>query len=529
MNEKLSVIIPSRNSPYIQKTIDDISEKAVGPIEIIVVLDGYWPNPALKANKNLIIVHSGAVKSVRVNVNAAARIATGKYIMKSDDHCMYAEGFDEALKADCEENWIAIPSRYSLDVKNWKRKDKPPIEYLYLTYPYATDDIYGIGFNGRKLTGKTQGMQGYYEPENKFKDKLIDDIMIFQGSCWFMHKKHFKNIDYYNEKFPNMWQESTEICFKTWLSGGRVVRNKKTWYAHFHKNPDEGGRWFNLSKREMNETKTMAVDYWMNNSWPKQTKDIKWLIDKFSPLPGWPDNWAEEIGYFNPTASPSNYDNGLYLTTSTPKPKKTGVEKMTLTNREVNQKIKDKFRTKRGDVPPFTGWLKPSTREDLYDVMNECGCFKTGIEVGVGTGVNAEIMLNKIKGLNLCCVDPWTKYARWSQEKIDSRYNRTVKRLKPYGSRVKIIRKTSMDAVGDIPDGSLDFVYIDGFHDFDWVMADLIFWSPKVRKDGIVAGHDYYPFYRGGVITAVDAYVKAHDIKKWYVSREEEPSFFWVK
>ena len=294
-NNKISILIPSRNEPFLNKTINDLFEKAKEEIEIIVMLDSYWPDPQLSKYDNLIIVHMGDVQGMRKNINAAARIATGKYLMKTDAHCMFAKGFDVALKNDCEENWLSVPSRYSLDTKTWKRKDKPAIEYLYITYPYATDDIYGIGFNGRKMTGQSRGLNGYYEPENKYKDKLIDDIMIFQGSCWFIHKKYFEHIEGLDENLYNIFQEAPELAFKVWLSGGRVVRNKKTWYAHLHKNKDTGGRGFKLSKRQMNETKTACVDYWMNNRWPKQTEKFEWLINKFWPLEGWPTDWQKEI------------------------------------------------------------------------------------------------------------------------------------------------------------------------------------------------------------------------------------------
>jgi len=200
-----------------------------------------------------------------------------------------------------------------------------------------------------------------------------------------------------------------------------------------------------------------------------------------------------------------------------------------LIKKEVDRALRDKFRIKPRDIPPFTGWKKPSGREDLYDTMNDMGCFTNGAEIGVATGVNAHEMLTRIDGLHLYCVDPWTKYSNWKQEKMDSRYNRTLKRLKRFADTVSIIKKESMDALLEIPDKSLDFVYIDGFHDFDWVMPDIIFWSKKVRSAGIVAGHDYYPFYKAGVITAVDAYTKAHNITEWYVTRERHSSWFWVK
>lgn len=197
-----------------------------------------------------------------------------------------------------------------------------------------------------------------------------------------------------------------------------------------------------------------------------------------------------------------------------------------LPKKQIDEMIVRLFRVKPRDIPPYTGWLKPSNREHLAQVMRDAG-FTIGAEIGVARGKNAKILCETIPNLELYCIDPWIKYSNWTQEKMDQRYEDTVKRLAPYN--VKIVRKTSMEAVKDFDDQSLDFIHIDGFHDFDWVMMDMIRWIPKVRPGGIVSGHDYYPFYRGGVMTAVDAYVKAHNIRDWYVTREKEPSWFWVK
>lgn len=102
---------------------------------------------------------------------------------------------------------------------------------------------------------------------------------------------------------------------------------------------------------------------------------------------------------------------------------------------------------------------------------------------------------------------------------------------KTEGFNVEFIRKGSLEAVKDIPNGSLDFVYIDQLHEFDPVMMDLIQWTPKVRAGGIISGHDYSnAFYQFGVIHAVMAYTYAHNIYHWYVTDiDQHPSFFWVK
>jgi glycosyltransferase involved in cell wall biosynthesis len=288
---KTSIIIPARNELYLDKTVDDIVEKAGGEIEIIVMLDACWPNPLPKNYDCLIMVHRGEVHGMRGNINAAARIAKGEYLMKCDAHCMFAEGFDEALKADCEPDWLSIPSRYSMDAEKWER-GRGPVDYLYLTFPYGGDDMYGKGLHGKKWTGGNRGHKSFYEKENLCKHILIDDIMAFQGSCWFMHREKFFDIDCLDvEHYPNgMHQEAQELGFKFWLSGGRVIRNKKTWYGHWHKNVSSG---YGLSKKAKYESNDYSTDYWMNNRWPKQTRDMKWFIEKFWPIPGWPDDWQD--------------------------------------------------------------------------------------------------------------------------------------------------------------------------------------------------------------------------------------------
>lgn len=287
---KVSIIIPARNERFLSKTIDNIMANVTGEIEVIAMLDACWADPLPKAYPNLTIIHTGSVMGMRANINAGARIATGKYLMKCDGHCAFDKGFDEILQADCEENWLAVPSRYSLDGETWERT-RGPVDYLYLTFPYNVDDLYGAGLHGRKWKGKGGFAGSYWYLEKERKKILVDDLLVFQGSCWFMHKDYFFHIDCLDTiNCYNIHQESTELTMKVWLSGGRVIRNKKTWYAHLHKGK-KWGRGFRLSKRLMTESEIYSADYWMNNRWPKQIRPIKWLIDKFGPLEAWPEDW----------------------------------------------------------------------------------------------------------------------------------------------------------------------------------------------------------------------------------------------
>jgi predicted O-methyltransferase YrrM len=127
--------------------------------------------------------------------------------------------------------------------------------------------------------------------------------------------------------------------------------------------------------------------------------------------------------------------------------------------------------------------------------------FNIGAEIGVFEGVYSEILCKANPRLKLYGIDSWT-VRRYRQG-----YKKTLKRLKKYN--VELIKKASLDAVKDFPNMFFDFVYIDASHKFDDVMRDIIEWSPKVKKGGIVAGHDYI-HNRKGVAIAVNAYVKHH-------------------
>ncbi|GAF81585.1 unnamed protein product, partial [marine sediment metagenome] len=82
------------------------------------------------------------------------------------------------------------------------------------------------------------------------------------------------------------------------------------------------------------------------------------------------------------------------------------------------------------------------------------------------------------------------------------------------------LETSSSDAVGTFYDESLDFVYIDGNHMYDYVKSDITEWSKKVRPGGIVAGHDYMHSKKATHIEvrrAIHDYTEEQDIKTWFV------------
>lgn len=177
---------------------------------------------------------------------------------------------------------------------------------------------------------------------------------------------------------------------------------------------------------------------------------------------------------------------------------------------------------------------------DLIKYFNELA-FKKGAEIGVSEGYFSEAICKAIPGVQLYCIDNWWPYHgnRWGKGMdTNNHYFETAKkRLTPYNAT--LIRKKSMDAVREFEENSLDFVFIDANHSYDYVMQDLIEWTKRVKPGGIVSGDDYYHFRGAGVVDAANNYALAHGItlqftdpySKNVIDRNalEQPCFYFFK
>jgi hypothetical protein len=201
------------------------------------------------------------------------------------------------------------------------------------------------------------------------------------------------------------------------------------------------------------------------------------------------------------------------------------MEILLMKSSQIHEAILAKFdiRTTQDNLPlvGMTG-----TRNELAELFGELG-YKRGAEIGVREGIYSEILCRVNPGLELFCVDPWEPTSTYTPRKVRRLEQETRDRVAPYNAT--LVKKYSLDAVKDIPNRSLDFVYIDALHDYDSVIMDIIHWIPKVRRGGIISGHDFCYFRNGGVVFAVEGYTRAHDIRPWYLtSQDKEPSWFWV-
>lgn len=179
----------------------------------------------------------------------------------------------------------------------------------------------------------------------------------------------------------------------------------------------------------------------------------------------------------------------------------------------------------------------PLTRAELPGLFAGFG-FARGVEVGVERGEFSAALCAANPRLELTAVDAWLAYRGYrehvTQDKLEGFYRETVERLRPYPNAV-VERGWSTAVAPAFKDGSLDFVYIDANHRFEHVVADLAAWVPKVRRGGIVAGHDYRHI-KGkagaifGVVEAVNGWTRAYDVEPWFVLRgDHSPTWLWVQ
>jgi hypothetical protein len=177
----------------------------------------------------------------------------------------------------------------------------------------------------------------------------------------------------------------------------------------------------------------------------------------------------------------------------------------------------------------------PISRErELPALFCELG-YAIGAEIGVEQGKYSETLCKAIPDLRLYSIDPWIAYDRGShvipQRKLDRYYAEAVERLKPYNC--EIVKRYSLDMARKLRPGTLDFVYIDGNHEFEYIIQDIIQWSKIVRSGGIISGHDWcidikgrLPFH---VIQATRVYTEVYDIRPWFKTADHAPSWFWIK
>lgn len=298
----LSVLIPARNEEFLGNTIADVLHNARAETEIIAVLDGQWPVYELPDHERLTLIYHSEPVGQRAATNEAARLSRAKFIMKLDAHCSVGKGFDVKLMADCKEDWTVIPRMFNLHVFDWECKKCGARTYQGVEPKDCQARCGGKEFEKvlvwRRRKNRVTDSWRFdnnlkfqywraYGKRPEIKAQKISDTMSSIGACFFMHRKRYWEIDGLDENHGSWGQIGTEIACKSWLSGGRQVVNKKTWFGHMFRTGKGFSFPYKLRGRQVNKARNHSRKLWIENTWPKAVHDLPWLIEKFSPVPDW--------------------------------------------------------------------------------------------------------------------------------------------------------------------------------------------------------------------------------------------------
>lgn len=175
---------------------------------------------------------------------------------------------------------------------------------------------------------------------------------------------------------------------------------------------------------------------------------------------------------------------------------------------------------------PLSRW------RDYPALLRECGLLN-GVEVGVYRGQFSEVLARNVPGLNLTGIDMWTAYPGYKDFGENDLADAEIlakARAERFGFKLKI--SDSWDGSYYFEDESLDFVFLDGNHDFQHIANDVVMWSKKVRKGGLVSGHDFFRNrHKGfGVKEVIPAWCENQGIRPLFVLRGDKcPSWMYVK
>lgn len=308
----LSILIPARNEMWLSKTIEDIVTHMEGDTEVIATCDGNWPEPPIKDHPRVNLIYHSQSIGQRAATNEAARYSQAKYLMKCDAHCAFDQGFDVKLLRDMQDDWTMVPTMRNLHIFDWicdnckhrKYQGPTPEKCEKCGGKMQRDVVWNPKRNPQSNSycfDPTPHFQYFREfstrPEGKGD---LTETMSLQGSCFLMTRERYHALNICDETFGSWGSQGIEVACKTWLSGGRVVVNHRTWYGHcFRTQGGDFGFPYEISGRQTEAAKQYAKKLFFENRWEQQIYPLSWLVEKFWPVPGWTDEDLKTIKEFD--------------------------------------------------------------------------------------------------------------------------------------------------------------------------------------------------------------------------------------
>ncbi len=293
----LSILIPARNEIFLRKTIEDILENKRGNTQVIAILDGYWPEPPIVDHQDVILIHNSVSVGQRAATNQGARVShpSTKYLMKVDAHCAFAPGFDTIMLEDMQDDITMVPVMRNLHAFNWvcpngHSRYQGPSGPCKVCGEETKMDVVWIAKSNPQSTAYRFDRDLHFQYWNEYGKKQkgnLTETLSLQGSCFLLTKDKYWELDISSEDFNSWGQQGVEVACKTWLSGGRVLVNRRTWYAHMFRT--QGGDFsfpYPNPQKDVDSNRKKSKELFEQDGWFRAIYPFKWLLEKFNP-PDW--------------------------------------------------------------------------------------------------------------------------------------------------------------------------------------------------------------------------------------------------
>jgi hypothetical protein len=293
----LSIVIPARNEEWLSRTIDDLIKNKRGKTEVIVILDGYWPEPGIVDHDDVRIIHLQESIGQRAAQNLGVSLSRAKYVAKTDAHCAFDEGFDVKLMAKMADDITMVPVMRNLHIFNWRcvlcgleeyqgpeptqcrneecANDPQKFEKNVVWIPKTNPQSSAYRFN--------KNLQFKYFPELRARlpREGLQESMSLQGSFFMCTREKYWQLKLCDESWGSWGQQGSEVALKTWLSGGRVLCNFDTWYAHLFRTQHGFSFPYPQSGKSQDNARKISREIFLNDKWEQAVHPLSWLIEKF--------------------------------------------------------------------------------------------------------------------------------------------------------------------------------------------------------------------------------------------------------
>ena len=312
----LSIVIPARNEEFLGITVKNLLENIEGNTEILVGLDGYdKPIPDIPQDSRVKVVKVDVSIGQRAMTNRLVAMSNAHYIVKVDAHCTFGKGFDRILMEDMQEDWTLVPTMRNLHAfdwvcekcgNSWYQGPTPTHCMKDYKHPVINPDCDSTSFKRKIVWEPRRGTRNNFYRFDKdlhfqywrdFEDRLdpsweVAETMSIQGSFFMITRAKYLELNICDEAHGSWGQQGVEVACKTWLSGGKVMTSKKTWYSHLFRT--QGGDFgFPYENNTVTQARKFSQDLWnspfeeLKKKFPQAVHDLKWLLDKFAPVPDW--------------------------------------------------------------------------------------------------------------------------------------------------------------------------------------------------------------------------------------------------